>query len=90
MKGNFTRINNMESEYESIQLSRICIEYGSNFFPLSRFLKKRSGNDFISTTYMSSHPNTTQKCRKTHSYVIFHSDLFLKAQCLRFHQTRNS
>ena len=76
MKGNFARINNTESEYESIQLSRICIEYGSNFFLFSRFLKKRSGNDFISTTYMSSHPNTTQNCRKTHSYVTFHSELF--------------
>ena len=40
MKGNFARINNMESEYESIQLSRICIEYGSNFFSIFKISQK--------------------------------------------------
>ena len=68
----------MESKNRSIQLSRIFIENGSNFFPFWRLLKKRSVNDFILASYMLSHPNTIQKCKETHCYVIFHSDSFWK------------
>ena len=68
----------MKSKNRSIQLSRIFIENGSNFFSFWRLLKKRSVNDFILASYMLSHPKTTQKCRETHSYVIFHSDFFWK------------
>ena len=63
----------MESKNRSIQLSRIFIENGSNFFPFWRLLKKRSVNDFILASYMLSHPNPTQQCGETHCYMIFHS-----------------
>ena len=52
-------------------------KYG-NFFPYCRFLKKRSVNDFIFASYMLLYPITTQNCRKSHSYMIFHSELFQK------------
>ena len=68
----------MKSKNRSIQLSRIFIENGFNIFPFWRLLKKRLVNDFILSSYISSHPNTIQKCRETHSSVIFHSDFFLK------------
>ena len=76
MKGNFARIKNILSENESIQLQRICIEKGFNFSLFLRFLKKRSVNDFIFASYLLLHPNTTQNCRKTLSYMIFHLELF--------------
>ena len=38
--------------------------------------KKCSGNDFVFASYMLLHPNTAPKCRKTHSYMTFHSELF--------------
>ena len=63
---------------ESIHLSRIFIENGFDFFLFQRFLKKRSGNDFILASYMFLHSNTTQKCGNTHYYTIFHSELFQK------------
>ena len=76
MKGNFAWINNILSNNESIQIPRIYYENGLKFFPYYRFLKKRSVNDFIFASYMLLHPNTTKNCRKTHSYMIFHSELF--------------
>ena len=68
----------MKSKNRSIQLSRIFIENGFNFLIFWRFLKKCSVNDFILASYMLSHPNTTQKCKETHCYLIFHSDSFWK------------
>ena len=78
MEGNFARIDNTESEHESIQLSRICVENGSIFFIFLRFLKKRSGNDFISTTYMSSH------LQKNPQLYDFSLGIVLKAQWIVF------
>ena len=43
MKGNFARINNMESENNSTQLSRICIENGFIFFCLEDYSKSAQG-----------------------------------------------
>ena len=68
----------MKSKNRSIQLSRIFIENGSNFFPFWRLLKKRSVNDFILASYILSHPNTTQKYRETQCCMIFHSDFHWK------------
>ena len=73
----------MKSKNRSIQLSRIFIENGSNFFPFWRLLKKRSVNDFILASYMLSHPNPTQQCGETHCYMIFHSDFDWKHSALQ-------
>ena len=78
MKGNFARINDILSNNELVQIPRICFENRPNFFPYCRFLKKRSVNDFIFASYMLLYPITTQNCRKPHSYMIFHSELFQK------------
>ena len=71
-------IDNIESKNRSVQLSRAFIEIWVWFFPFWRLLKKRLVTDFVLFDYMLSHPNITQKCRETHSYVIFHSDFLRK------------
>ena len=47
MKGNFTRINNILSNDESVQIPRIFFENGPKFFSHFRFLKKHSVNGFL-------------------------------------------
>ena len=82
MKRNFPRINNILSNNESVQIPRICLENEPKFFSYCKFLKKCSVNDFIFASYMLLHPNTTQNCRKTHSYE-FPLRIILKAQCVQ-------
>ena len=65
----------MMSQYKSFES---VLKMDQNFFPYCRFLKKRSVNDFIFASYMLLHPNTAQNCRKSHSYMIFHWELFQK------------
>ena len=72
----------MESKNQPIQLIRICFTNRFNFFLFWRLLIKCSGNDFFFASYMLLHPNTAQKCRRTHSIMTFHWEFFLKAQCV--------
>ena len=61
------------SQYNSIE-SALNRDFIFLFFVA--FLKKRLVNDFIFACYILLRPNTTQNCRKTHSHMIFHSELF--------------
>ena len=76
MKGNFARINYSLTNNGSIQFCRICFENKPKFILYCRFFKKCSVNDFFIASYMLLHPNTTENCRKTYSYMTFHSEFF--------------
>ena len=73
MKGNFTRINNILSNNESVQIPRIFFENGPKFFPHFRFLKKHSVNGFLFA------------CLYYYTPILLKTDfplgIILKAQC---------